>query len=113
MRATCAVSRHKRKKKILALTKGFVGRKGKCVNLAISHARRKLLRQYVSRKLIKRDMRSLWIIRINAAAREEGVTYSQLMRNLKGSPLNDRKLLSEIAITNKEEFGKIVKKACL
>lgn len=102
--------RIKRRKNILARTKGMKwGRKSK-ITLAKTAALKAGVQAYVGRKLKKRDNRALQQIRINAAARELGTTYSRLMNDLKKRNVAlDRKALSEIARTYPNVFEKIVK----
>jgi large subunit ribosomal protein L20 len=109
MRVTVSQNRRERKKKVLKLAKGFTGRPNRCYELAVDLVRRKGVYQYRDRRLLKRDMRSLWIQRINAAIRPYGMSYSKLIHTLKvnGNPLN-RKMLSELAIRDKEAFANIV-----
>lgn len=105
MRITCSVQRKKRKDKILALAKGFYGRKRHCYGLAIDSVRRKFVYEYRDRRRIKRQMRSLWIQRLSAAAKMIGLSYSILIHKLKQvSCLLNRKMLSEMAAKNFEHF---------
>lgn len=100
---------HKKREKILKLTKGFRwGRKSKerAAKEALLHA---LSRQFRGRKEKKRTARSLWTVRVNAAARMEGTTYSALIRDLKKKDVRiDRKILSDLAQNNPEVFKKIL-----
>jgi large subunit ribosomal protein L20 len=98
MRVTRSISRRIRKKKILKMAKGFSGRSNTCYIAAIDRVKKSLQYQYRDRRNKKRDIRRLWITRINAAARTLGVNYSTFMNKikLKGITLN-RKSLSELA----------------
>ena len=80
-----AVNAKKKHKKILKLSKGFYGQKSKVFRAANPAVMRSLASAYVGRKRKKRDYRSLWIARINAAARQNGISYSQFMNGLKKS----------------------------
>ena len=102
------VNAHKRHKKILKLAKGFYGAKSKQFKAANPAVMRSLRSAYVGRKLKKRQYRQMWIARINAAARMNGISYSQLMNGLKKSGIEiNRKMLSEIAICDQASFTKI------
>jgi large subunit ribosomal protein L20 len=107
-----AVNAHKNHKKVLKLAKGYYGGKSKLFRTANETVIRALRNAYVGRKLKKRDFRSLWIARINAAARMNGLTYSRLMNGLKlaGIEIN-RKMLSEIAINDPKSFTELVNTA--
>jgi large subunit ribosomal protein L20 len=107
-----AVNAHKNHKKVLKLAKGYYGGKSKLFRTANETVIRALRNAYVGRKLKKRDFRSLWIARINAAARMNGLTYSRLMNGLKlaGVEIN-RKMLSEIAINDPKAFTELVNTA--
>lgn len=113
MRVTCSTVRKERKKKILKLAKGFVGRKGKCATIAIDHVWRAGKKAYISRRLRRRDMKSLFIVRINAAVRKIGLSYSRFINlyNLKvlnnpenKFPILNRKGLAEFAAQDEEGF---------
>ncbi|ETA80235.1 50S ribosomal protein L20 [Youngiibacter fragilis] len=107
-----AVNAHKNHKKVLKLAKGYYGGKSKLFRTANETVIRALRNAYVGRKLKKRDFRSLWIARINAAARMNGLTYSKMMNGLKlaGIEIN-RKMLSEIAINDPKAFTELVNTA--
>ena len=93
------VNAHKRHKKILKQAKGFYGLKSKVFKAANPAVMRALRSAYVGRKLKKRQYRQMWIARINAAARMNDISYSQLMNGLKKSGIEiNRKMLSEMAI---------------
>ncbi|XP_057300542.1 50S ribosomal protein L20-like [Hydractinia symbiolongicarpus] len=94
-----------RKAKIFALAKGFRGRRKNCYSLAVRSVHKALQRQYMSRKLKKRDIRKLWIQRINMSAREHNVPYSMFIKNMHESNiLLNRKMLSELAIHEPRTF---------
>lgn len=101
-----------RHKKIIKLAKGYRGRAKNCFRVAIQRVEKGLQYAYRDRRNKKRDFRALWIQRINAAVREQGLVYSQFIKGIKlaGVDLN-RKMLSELAIHNAEAFTKILNKA--
>jgi large subunit ribosomal protein L20 len=101
-----------RRKKILSLAKGFYGMKSKNHRIAKQAVDRAGNFAYRDRKQKKRQIRSLWIVRINAAAHLHGLNYSQLIHGLKaaGSDL-DRKILADIAVRDAEGFGRLAEAA--
>ena len=100
------VNAHKRHKKILKQAKGFYGAKSKVFRAANPAVMRSLRSAYVGRKLKKRQYRQMWIARINAGARMNGISYSQLMNGLKKSGIEiNRKMLSEMAIHDAAGFA--------
>lgn len=103
------VASHRRRKKILAQAKGYWGARSKVYTVAKNHVEKGLLHAYRDRKLKKRTFRQLWIIRINAAARVNGTTYSRLIHslNVKGVDIN-RKVLASIAVENPAAFTELV-----
>lgn len=103
-------SRHRRKK-IMRLAKGYYGRRKNVWTVAKNAVEKGLLYAYRDRKVKKREFRALWIQRINAGAREHGLSYSQLMGGLKkaGIELN-RKVLADLALNHPEAFKGIVEK---
>ena len=106
------VTAHARHKKVLELAKGYRGRNSSAYRIALEKVEKALRYAYRDRRNKKRDFRGLWIQRINAAAREHGLTYSQLMHGLKLAGLElDRKVLSDIAIHNPESFTELVNQA--
>ncbi|HEX9679196.1 MAG TPA: 50S ribosomal protein L20 [Candidatus Saccharimonadales bacterium] len=112
MRTTSAVARAKRVKKIKKATKGMSKTRQKNLRMGRQAIVRSLQYQYRDRRNKKRDFRSLWISRINAAARENGATYGKLMAGLKKLDLNlNRKILAELAVNEPRAFADIVKKA--
>ena len=107
-----AVMTHKRHKKILKLAKGYFGGKSKLFRTANEAVMKSLSYAYVGRKLKKRDFRSLWITRISAQCKVEGINYSRFMYGLKKSGIElNRKMLSELAISDKAAFAKLVETA--
>lgn len=112
MRVKRGVAAHRRHKKFLDLAKGFRGARHKLYRTAREAVERSWQNSFFGRKQKKRDFRALWIIRINAGARENGLSYSRLMHGLKlaGISLN-RKILAGLAIDEKKDFAAIVEKA--
>lgn len=104
------VASHRRRKKILSHAKGYWGARSKVYTVAKNHVEKGWTHAYRDRKLKKREYRQLWIIRINAAARENGTTYSRLIHALdvKGISIN-RKILASLAVENNAAFSEIVK----
>lgn len=109
MRIKYSVARHKRKKRIFKLTKGYYGDKKRRLRAATQQLKKSLVHSYTGRKDRKGDLRKLWIVRINAAARENGLSYSVFMNGLKkaGVTLN-RKMLSEMAIRDASSFKQLI-----
>ncbi|SET49712.1 LSU ribosomal protein L20P [Natronincola peptidivorans] len=104
-----AVNAKKKHKKILKLAKGFRGARSKLFRPANQFVMKALKHAYVGRKLRKRDFRKLWITRINAAARANGLSYSRFMNGLKTAGIQmNRKVLAEMAIYDKEGFAQLV-----
>ena len=111
-RAKRGNKRLERRKKILKLAKGYRGTKSKLYRSAKESVERGLNFAYTGRKLKKRDFRSLWIVRIGAAARLNGLNYSQLMHGLKLAGLEfDRKVLADLAVNQPEAFKEIAVQA--
>jgi len=108
-RSKNAVASRARRKKILDQAKGFYGKRKNVYTVAKNVLEKGLTYAFVSRKIKKREYRTLWIARINAAVLEEGLTYSQFINLLakKGSDLN-RKVLADLAMNEPETFKKIV-----
>ena len=112
MRIKRGVSAVKKRRAILKQAKGYRGAKSKLYRVAREAVMKSGQYAYVGRKLKKRDMRSLWIVRINAACREAGLTYSQFVNGLKKANVDlNRKVLAEIAATDKVAFNKLVETA--
>jgi large subunit ribosomal protein L20 len=106
------VNRIKKRKKILDLAKGYRGRSKNCFRIALQRVEKALQYAYRDRKTRKRDMRALWIQRINAAAREYGLVYSKFISGIMKAGIEvDRKILADLAIKNKEVFASLVSKA--
>ena len=104
-----AVNAHKKRRKIMKLAKGYYGSKSKQYRAASEQVRRSLRYAYIGRKLRKRDFRSLWIARINAAARINGLSYSVFMNGLKKAGVElDRKVLADMAVNDAPAFAAIV-----
>ena len=108
-RSVNAVAAKARKKKVYKLAKGYFGRRKNVWTVTKNAVEKGLGYAFVGRKLKKRDYRSLWIVRINAAVRAEGMTYSQFINKLqqKGIEL-DRKVLADLAMNNPETFKTLV-----
>ncbi len=106
------MSTKKRRNRVLKLAKGYRGAKSKQFRTAKQAVMKSLSYAYVGRKLRKREFRRLWIARINAAARLNGLSYSRFMNGLKNANVNiNRKMLSELAITNPAAFTQLVETA--
>ena len=102
----------KRHKKILKLAKGFIGARSRIFKVANIAVMKKLKYQYRVRRVLKRNMRSLWIVRINAAVREMGISYSKFMNMLKKADIQvNRKMLAELAVNEPEAFKVLVETA--
>ena len=109
MRVKRAVNKNKHKKAILKQAKGFRGTRSKLVRVANESVMRSLRHAYIGRKLKKRDMRQLWIARINAGCRQNGLSYSKFMGGLKAKNINlNRKVLADMAGNDKAGFSKLV-----
>jgi large subunit ribosomal protein L20 len=111
-RATNAPASRKRRKRRLALAKGFRGARSKLFRQATEAVDRAMRLSYIHRKQKKRNYRSLWIVRISAGCRQNGITYSRLIEGLaKAKVTLNRKMLSEIAIQDPDGFAAIVEMA--
>jgi large subunit ribosomal protein L20 len=108
-RSVNAVASKARRKKILKQAKGFYGKRKNVYTVAKNVVEKGMTYMYVGRKLKKRNYRQLWIARINAAVRQEGLTYSEFINKLqkKGIVL-DRKVLADLAMNNPETFKNLV-----
>src|ERR1044071_10479185 len=108
-RSVNAVASRARRKRVLKQAKGFYGKRKNVYTVAKNIVEKGMTYSYVGRKVKKRDYRRLWIARINAAVREEGLTYSQFINLLgkKGISL-DRKILADLAMNNPESFKQLV-----
>ena len=106
------VTAHARHKKILNLAKGYRGRRKNVYRIAKQAVMKAGQYAYRDRRQRKRVFRALWIARINAAAREIGMSYSVFMNGLKKASIEvDRKVLADLAVFDKQAFGKIVEQA--
>ena len=111
-RAKRGNKRTEKRKKILALAKGYYGTKSKLYRSAKESVERALNFAYTGRKLKKRDFRRLWIVRINAACRLNEMKYSQFMHGLKLAGVElDRKVLADLAIKQPESFATLAGQA--
>lgn len=107
-----AVNAHKKRRKMLKLAKGYFGAKSKQYRAASEQVRRSLRYAYIGRKLKKRDFRSLWITRINAAARLNGLSYSKMMGGLKKNNVTiNRKMLADLAVNDIDAFSQLAELA--
>jgi large subunit ribosomal protein L20 len=108
-RSVNAVASRARRKKILKQAKGFYGKRKNVYTVAKNVLEKGLGYKYVGRKLKKRDYRSLWIVRINAAVREEGMSYSVFMNKLATAGIDlNRKVLADLAMNEPEAFKSLV-----
>lgn len=106
------VTSHRRHKKILKLAKGYRGSKSKLFRVANQQVMKSGQYAYIHRRLKKRDFRRLWIARINAAARDNGMSYSRLVHGLKVAGVDiNRKILSEMAISDPQGFTRLTEVA--
>ncbi|TBL69306.1 50S ribosomal protein L20 [Paenibacillus thalictri] len=95
-----------RRKKILKLAKGYFGSKHRLFKTAKEQVMKSLLYAYRDRRQVKRDFRKLWIVRINAAARQNGLSYSKLMHGLKLAGIDvNRKILADLAVNDAKGFA--------
>ncbi|QQK81015.1 50S ribosomal protein L20 [Salicibibacter cibi] len=101
-----------RRKKVLKLAKGYYGSKHRLFRTAQQQVRKSLQYAYRDRRQRKRDFRKLWITRINAAARVNGLSYNRLMHGLKQAEINvNRKMLADLAVNDKDAFADLAEKA--
>ncbi len=106
------VTSKKRHKKILKQAKGYYGARSRCIKTANQAVMKAGQYAYRDRKQKKRQFRSLWIVRINAGARECGISYSRLIAGLNAAKIEiDRKMLAELAVYDKPAFAKIAEQA--
>ena len=111
-RAKRGFKARRRRNKVLKLAKGFRGARSKLFRSATEAVDRALNYAYRDRRVRKRDFRALWIARINAASRENGLSYSRLIHGMKQSEIAiDRKILAQLAVTDPTGFTAIVDKA--
>jgi large subunit ribosomal protein L20 len=108
-RARGGFKTRRRRKKVLQRAKGFYGARSRLYKVATQAVDRALLNSYRDRRLKKREFRSLWIVRINAAVRALGMTYSQFMKSLKNLDIRlDRKALADLAYNDPRAFSNLV-----
>lgn len=111
-RSVNAVASRARRKRVMKLTKGYFGRRKNVWTVAKNAWEKGMLYAYRDRKAKKRNFRSLWIQRINAAARLEGISYSRLMGLMKQQNIDiNRKVLADLAVNHPDAFKAVVKKA--
>ena len=107
-----AVAAHKKRRKVLEQAKGYWGLKSRSYRYAKEQVEHSLVYAYRDRKAKKRTFRQLWIIRINAAARQHDLSYNQFIAGLKAAEIElDRKVLAELAVSDPAAFGKIAERA--
>ena len=107
-----AMMTRKRRNKILKLAKGYWGAKSKHFKMANEQVMKSLTYAYIGRRLKKRDFRQLWITRISAACKMNGMNYSTFMHGLKKAGIDlNRKMLAELAVSDKAGFAALVEKA--
>lgn len=112
MRVKRGFAGHRRHKRRLKLAEGFRGRRKNCFKLAKRAVEKALQFSYRDRRVKKRDFRGLWIIRINAAARINGLSYSKFIRGLKLAQIDlDRKVLAELAYADPAAFAVVAERA--
>lgn len=110
-RSVNSVASRARRKKVMKQAKGYFGRRKNVWTVAKNAVEKGMLYSYRDRKTKKRNFRSLWIQRINAGAREEGLSYSSFMGQLKSSGIElNRKVLADLAMNHPEAFKAVVKK---
>ena len=108
-RSVNAVASRARRKRILKAAKGYYGKRKNVYTVAKNVMEKGLQYKYVGRKLKKREYRALWIARINAAVRAEGLTYSEFIHKLNGKGIGlDRKILADLAMNEPETFKNLV-----
>ena len=111
-RTTNAPASRKRRKKVLKYAKGYFGNKSKLFRYAKEAVQHAWQYAYIDRKKKKANMRGLWIVRLNAACREAGMSYSRFIEGLHAANITlDRKVLSDLAISDEVAFTGLVKKA--
>jgi large subunit ribosomal protein L20 len=111
-RSTFAVARHRKKKKYLKAARGYWGGRSKLWRIAKNAVERGWAYSYRDRKQRKREFRRLWIMRINAAAREHEMSYSRFMNGLKLAGIEvNRKVLADLAVRDPQAFGALVQQA--
>lgn len=112
MRIKRSVNALKKRRKIMKLAKGYFGSKSRSYRIAREAVMKSQMYAFIGRRRKKRDFRRLWIARINAAARLNGMSYSKFMHGLKVSGIDlNRKVLADIAVTDSATFSKLAEKA--
>lgn len=112
MRIKRGVNAVKKRRKIFKLSKGYFGNKSKSYRIAREAVMKSLNYAYIGRRRRKRDFRKLWIVRINAAARLNGLSYSKFMHGLSAANINlNRKVLAELAVNDTKAFAQLAEKA--
>jgi len=112
MRVKRGFKARRRRNRVLKLARGFRGRRHSCYKRGVEAVERAMMQSARGRRVRRRDFRSLWIARINAAARMSGVSYSKLIAGLKKARVElDRKVLADIAIADPAAFAAIAKRA--
>ena len=107
-----ALNARKKHKKVLKMAKGFVGARSKQYRVAKQSVMRAMAHSFAGRKQTKREYRRLWIVRINAAARMNGLSYSKMINGLKNADVNiNRKMLADLAVTDMAAFAKLAETA--
>jgi large subunit ribosomal protein L20 len=110
-RAKNTVQSRRRRKKILSQARGYWGGKSRLIKTAKESVERAMLYSYRDRRVRKREFRKLWITRINAAVRPHGLSYSKFIHLLDKNQIQiNRKILADLAVTDPDAFGQIVKK---
>ena len=111
-RVTNAPASRKRRKKVLKYAKGYFGNKSKLFRYAKEAVQHAWQYAYIDRKKKKANMRGIWIVRLNAACREAGISYSRFIEGLKAANIQlDRRQLSELAITDAVAFASLIRQA--
>ena len=109
-RSVNSVAKRARRKKVLKLAKGYFGRRKNVWTVAKNAVDKAMLYAYRDRRNKKRTFRALWIMRINAAARQHGMSYSQFMGKLKANNIDlNRKVLADLAMNDPKAFGAVIK----
>ena len=112
MRIKRGLTRHRRHRRILKQASGFRGARGKLIRPARNALERSLKYAYRDRRQRKRQFHRLWVVRINAAARQRGLSYSRLMHGLKRAGVEvDRKILAELAVSHPKAFSELAELA--
>ena len=112
MRIKRTVNALKKRRKIFKLAKGYFGNKSKSYRIARQAVMKSLNYAYIGRRRRKRDFRKLWIARINAAARQNGLSYSKFMHGLSVAGINlNRKVLADLAVNDAAAFAQLAEKA--